>query len=306
MLSILFASHNGATTLPLMLEAFCNLQIPDGGWKIIAVDNASTDNTSEILRKYSSKLPLEVIFCGERGKNRALNTGITNIEGDLVILTDDDIVPNADWLIEFEKSARLHSEFDIFGGAIKPYWQSPPPSWILNSHHVNMVVLYGLTPTYFKEGDIEPWAIWGANMMVRSKIFSSGYRFNEMVGPASGAYIMGSEKEFITRLSSAGHRCYFTPFPVVQHIIRPQQMERQWMIKRAFRSGRQHRYDINSNEYTSVIQRFIGIEPWQVRTLVESLFAAAFLRILFLKDKSFIYEWNIYNITGQIYQHYKS
>jgi glycosyltransferase involved in cell wall biosynthesis len=43
MVTVLLATYNGAETLPKALNAYCQLQAPTAGWKLVVVDNGSTD-----------------------------------------------------------------------------------------------------------------------------------------------------------------------------------------------------------------------------------------------------------------------
>ena len=49
MLTVLIATYNGGRTLPSVLNAYCKLAPPDEEWKLVIVDNGSTDNTEEKL-----------------------------------------------------------------------------------------------------------------------------------------------------------------------------------------------------------------------------------------------------------------
>lgn len=43
MLTVLMATHDGSDTLERTLRAFAALDEPSGGWKLVIVNNASTD-----------------------------------------------------------------------------------------------------------------------------------------------------------------------------------------------------------------------------------------------------------------------
>ncbi len=302
MLTILFSSFNGSKTLPRMLKAFLNLQEPTNGWKIIAVDNGSTDDTYEILKSYLQYLPLTIIQHAERGKNKALNRGLKHIEGELVVLTDDDIIPNEDWLLKLQEAANSQPNYDIFGGTILPQWPSPPPSWLIK--HAPLGMAYSLTSQDLKGEKIAPGSVWGPNMMIRSKIFLSGIRFDENVGPAAGAYIMGSETELTTRLATHGHNCFFIPEAIVRHIIRPNQIKKSWILKRGFRAGRGIQRSQRSGCKPTVPQRVLGLESWQIRQLLESTLMSFILKITNQNIKAFPFEYNVYYLAGSIYQHF--
>src|SRR4051812_9217289 len=76
MITVLFSTFNGADTLPVMMESLTRLNPPPGGWKLVAVDNGSTDGSGDLLLSFSGRLPLTVLSEPAKGKNRALNRGL--------------------------------------------------------------------------------------------------------------------------------------------------------------------------------------------------------------------------------------
>src|ERR1700685_2727423 len=110
MITVLFATRDRAEGLQRMLEALLAVQVPDGGWKLIVADNGSRDATSSVLQRSSNLLPLMVVNEPAAGKNRALNRAIPEIEGDLTVLTDDDVIPDHDWLVQLQRAAAAHPE----------------------------------------------------------------------------------------------------------------------------------------------------------------------------------------------------
>jgi glycosyltransferase involved in cell wall biosynthesis len=223
MISIVFATHNGAHTLRRMLDAVTRLAYPKDRFEVLVADNASTDGTRDIVLSYERVLPLTYLYCAKRGKNVALNAAIERIRGELVVLTDDDTICEPSWLTAYERCALQQPDYDIFGGTILPHWEvEPSPSLVAN---LPIGITYALTDPKLQAGDIYPGLVWGPNMMVRRRVFDEGLRFNESVGPSAGQYAMGSETEFTLRAAAKGHRCYFEPQAVVRHIIRAHQVE---------------------------------------------------------------------------------
>ncbi|WP_114395424.1 glycosyltransferase family 2 protein [Oleisolibacter albus] len=236
MLTVIFSSHNGARTLPRVLEAYTRLIAPRGGWRLIAVDNGSSDDTPAILSSFVGRLPLTLLREAGKGKNRALNRALPQAEGDLFVFTDDDAVPEPDWLLRLRAAADAHREHDIFGGAIRPFWPHDPPDWMAR-FKLPLNVLYAVTQE--QEGPCAASLVWGPNMAIRAAVFRQGHRFDDTVGPdGTPAYAMGSETEFNTRLERAGHRAWFVADALVHHMIRPEQMDEGWILGRAYRHGR--------------------------------------------------------------------
>ncbi len=70
MLTVLLATRNRARILGNVLESYRLLQQPRTGWKLIVVNNGSTDETAEVIASFKSRLPLDSV--------RELTTGKIN------------------------------------------------------------------------------------------------------------------------------------------------------------------------------------------------------------------------------------
>src|SRR6185437_2364896 len=235
MLTVLMATKNRAATLRETLESFCRLQEPSSGWKLVIVDNGSTDQTPEILASFANRLPLHTLYEPANGKNSALNLGLGIVEGDLTVFTDDDVFPHADWLIELRKAADAQLAYSMFGGAVVPRWEIRPPHWI---RWLQKGPVYALTDPSMKEGPLPPFLVFGPNMAIRTSVFQSGVRLDPSIGPRGSSYPMGSETELTLRLDRQGYKAWFVPSAVVEHFIRDYQMRKGWVLKRAIRYGR--------------------------------------------------------------------
>src|SRR6202035_837014 len=107
----------------------------------------------------------------------------TLVEGDLTVLTDDDVFPHADWLIQLRNAADAQPTFSIFGGAIVPRWEVPPPSWI---EWMDLGPVFTVTPAWLKDGALPPHhitVVQGPNMAIRTQVFRSGILFDPSIGP---------------------------------------------------------------------------------------------------------------------------
>jgi glycosyltransferase involved in cell wall biosynthesis len=236
-LTVLFATRNGERVLSKTLEAYCRVNAPIHPWKLVVVDNGSQDLTHNILASFGNRLPLQTMHEPTAGKNRALNHGLTVCEGRLVIVTDDDAIPDPSFLTAWEKYLDQYPDYEIFGGSIDLHFEVPPPSWMLkNISQLDMMFAVRNLP----EGPITADAIFGPNMAVRSSVFENGFRFNENIGPngSDPDYPMGSETEFCCRVAQNGVKAWFAKEPRVQHIVRSSQLTSSYWAKRAYRHGR--------------------------------------------------------------------
>jgi len=236
-LTVLFATRNGERVVGRTLEGYCKNEAPSVNWKIVVVDNGSTDSTSGVIESFKDRLPLELLHQPIPGKNCALNLGLSAVEGSAVILTDDDAIPNPNFLKAWVKGLNGSQEYELFGGSIEPLFETPPPSWLKNDRfYFDMLFVARSLP----EGPIEPEDIFGPNMAIRASVFKRGFRFNENIGPngSDANYPMGSETEFCCRLVQSGAKCWFAKEPLVYHIVHAHQMRMAYWVKRAYRHGR--------------------------------------------------------------------
>jgi len=296
MLTVIFATRNRAPILRDVLTAFCNLQAPESGWKLVVVDNGSTDETQSVLSSFADRLPLRMAFERRIGKNHALNMGLHLAEGDLIVFTDDDSFPNPDWLVHLRRVADSQPDFSIFGGPVVPRWQVPPPPWI---SWVEAGPAFGLNSAGIRGGPIPRGPleesvreILGPNMALRSAVLQRGYHFDVSIGPRGNSYAMGSESELLLRLTQDGEKAWFTREAVVAHLIRKEQMDEKWILKRGVRFGRG-------------MQRLFPVKLWGpvprhlFRDVPKELILIAVAFVTRRHDKLFQARWRLNMLRGK-------
>ena len=235
MLTVFIATCGRAATLGRVLSSYTAMIPPRGGWKLVVIHNGVDDGSAQVARSFAGRLPLVGVSEPRRGKNRALNAGLRELEGDLAVFTDDDCLPDADWLVRLRGAVDSHPEYTIFGGAIGLVWSQEPEDWILRC--VRMAPMFAVTDPAREEGPCDPTRVWGPNMAIRSEPFGRGFRFDESRGPnGSQTYAMGGETEFTLRLAIAEQAsCWYCADARVRHIVTQRMMTRGWMLRRAFR-----------------------------------------------------------------------
>lgn len=294
MLTVLIATHNGARTLPEVMNAFCKLQSPEGGWKLIIVDNGSTDSTKEIIESFRPKLPLTYVFEPLLGKSVAQNTGLRDMAGDLVVFTDDDVLPRPDWLLQIRVTADSQPSFSMFGGSIVPHWEVPPENWILKVR----CSLLAITDPAWEDGPIAAPRLFGPNMAVRSDLIRAGYRFDTSLGPAGSRYRMGEDTDFVQRLGEAGFKAWHCKRAVVAHIIRIDQMKKEWVLRRAIPSGRSD-YRREFRDSPSSPTLLLGIPRYLVREVLEQVVRLGRAYLSRDADAVFAERWRLQYLAGR-------
>jgi glycosyltransferase involved in cell wall biosynthesis len=242
LLTVLMATYNGAGTLPQVLRAYMALRPPVGGWRLVIADNGSDDATAQVIAAFRGRLPLSSVYVARRGRSPALNGAVEHAlrqggdGSELFVFGDDDAMPAPDWLCRLQQCARSHPGYALFGGAIVPAWREKPLDWLLRLTPVGLT--WGITSPDLRDAPIYPGLVWGANMAIRRRIFEAGARYDESIGPQGASYAMGSETKLNLDMYQSGNPSWFCPQAKVAHIIRVQQVQRAWILRRAFLFGR--------------------------------------------------------------------
>ena len=296
MLTVLLATRNGSRTLPTVLENFTRLQVPSSGWKLVVVDNGSTDQTREIVTSFRASLPLTYIFEERPGKNAALNAGLEHLEGDLAVFTDDDVFPHPDWLIRLRAAADAHLAYSMFGGVVRPRWEVTPPHWV---RWVDTRIVFAITDLQMVEGPTNLGLLFGPNMAIRAEVFKGGIRFNTSIGPRGNNYPMGSETELVLRLGRQGHKAWHVRDAVVEHFIREDQMNKPWVLGRAIRFGR-GRFRISQTADAVAVPCWLGMPVNLFPQLFKKGIKWAIAWLSFNEQAAFSARWEFNYLLGNL------
>ena len=240
-ISILFATHNGARTLPRMMAALARLKAPDRPWRIVAVDNASTDETAQILAEAAMRLPMTVLSCPTPGKLPALKVGVGAVTGDLVVFTDDDVEPVPGWLRAYEAAADAHPEAGFFGGPITPTPLEPLSPWyeVSEGFHGEL-----FARSRIEDGPIDPEDdLFGPNFMLRAEHLDVLDSTPDWIGPTFQAskaksFPLCDDTAIVMAAGAKGLAARGVAAARVNHLVRGFQTELTFMLERAQRHGR--------------------------------------------------------------------
>jgi len=296
------ATRDGAATLPRVLDAYCRLAEPDGGWRLLIVDNGSADGTPALLADYAGRLPLRPLHEARPGKNVALNLALAaalerpGADDELFIFTDDDATPAPDWLLQWRACAESQPGYGVFGGAITADWEAAPPAWLLKLAPLG--VTFGLTAPELRDGPVYPGLVWGANMAVRRGAFAAGQRFDTTVGPNGGAYAMGSETELTRRLARAGWRAWFCGGARVAHRIRASQETPAYVLRKAWRFGRGKYLQDSPGSFPELL----GVPRWMLARYLCQLAGLARAALSGDADARFVRRWELAYLRGYFYE----
>jgi|SRR5581483_4284026 glycosyltransferase involved in cell wall biosynthesis len=297
MLTVLFSTRNRAEILDAVLAYYCRLVEPAGGWKLIVVDNGSTDHTQEVISRYQQRLPLVQRFEVRAGKNIALNQGLLDISGDLIVFSDDDAFPQSDWLVRMRAVADAQPDYDIFAGVVVPRWEIHPELWLLSA--IPLGAAFTISDLRQPEGPTSSHNVFGPNMALRANIFARGLRFDPRIGPRGSNYAMGSETEFVRRLMALGYKAWYCHDAVVEHLIPAAHLRIGWLRRRAVSFGR-GQYRLATHEQPAQVPAYFGIPRYLLRQII-SVQSRIFLAICKLDRQRFFQAcWHLHYLWGQL------
>lgn len=235
-ITVIIASHNRSDQLLETLHhARALTAVPDHPAELLVVDNASTDGTASVLRRFAESVPVTLLHEPNPGKSNALNQAISVAKGELLVFTDDDVTVTPAWLEALAHAAESHPGHDFFGGKVHSQWSTEPPRWFRENYR-----WLGLTPTRdYGEEMVECRPenrrfFLGANLAIRRRVFAAGLRFDPDFGPklafGSKDSRHGSEDWLIQHeMLAAGYTGLYVPGAIVHHRDDPVRMTKSYL-----------------------------------------------------------------------------
>jgi glucosyl-dolichyl phosphate glucuronosyltransferase len=255
MISVLIATRNRAALLAATLEGLAQQEAPGQPVEIVIVDNGSTDDTAAVVARARERAPAPVIYLREErpGKSHALNTALSHVRGDLVVLTDDDVLPSPGWLAAYVRAFEM-SDTDFVVGRILPLWEAPPPRWMSPALYGVLAVPDGGTRTLsIARGLNEHIMPLGANMAIRRRVVDRIGGWSPDLGKLEGTLRTGEDHEFGLRMLAAGFSGRYEPEACVRHRVAADRLRlgyfRKWFYDNGKIEAQLDRFYPTTNRY---------------------------------------------------------
>lgn len=221
--SVVIATYNRSALLAETLRSLAEHVQNVDGLEVIVVNNNSKDDTTAVATSYENSLPrFRLLLELNQGLSFARNRGVSEANGDVVIFLDDDVELETNWLKELLAPFR-DPEVAVSGGKVMPFGMQAFPEWLPRE--------YGYLASVFDPSDsvCEVAKVMGANFAVRRQVFDEVGLFDVKLGRKGSKLLGGEEVELFKRVSNAGYKIVYTPYPVVWHKVadklRPEYIE---------------------------------------------------------------------------------
>ncbi|MCU0287534.1 MAG: glycosyltransferase [Acidobacteria bacterium] len=197
--SVIVCTYNRSALLRRLLEALANQTAALDSFEIIVVNDGSTDNTADVCQSMKERLPhMKVITMpGNSGLSAAGNQGVNAASGRFILFTDDDCIPNTDWV---ENMCRTLNDSPIAAGAMI----SPVSNYFKLCH--NIAQFYPFMPGQ-KARTLD--FIAGANMGFQKHVMKDIGSFREDT--------IIPDMEYILRARQKGYSITYGPDAAITH-----------------------------------------------------------------------------------------
>ena len=109
MISVVIPAYNEENNITACLNSLVK-QKTKKKFEVIVVDNASTDNTVSVVKKFNKKLNLIVVSEKYKGRGAARAKGFSVASGDIILSTDSDTVVPSNWVDYLSTKLELLAE----------------------------------------------------------------------------------------------------------------------------------------------------------------------------------------------------
>jgi len=205
--------HNNSYNLANVLAAYDRQDVSEP-FELVAVDDASTDDTLTVLSGYRPKRFSLRILVQEKntGPGGARNRAIPSVESPLILFVGDDILPERDLLRKHLQIHRIYSEpnYAVLGHV------SWPEKMLVNTvmRHIDGIGAQQFSYNYFQDGtEYDFRHFYTANLSVKTEFLN----VEELWFDPDFTYAAYEDIELAYRLQKKGLRILYSSAPIGWH-----------------------------------------------------------------------------------------
>jgi glycosyltransferase involved in cell wall biosynthesis len=255
------------------------LKIPSGvKWELLIVNNNCSDDTDTVIARHAVHLPIRRLFERTPGKPFAANLAISQAKGNLLLWTDDDVLVNPDWLVEYDKAAREWPDVMYFGGSVEPWFAVEPPKWI-SRHLVALNAVYAIRRIGSDPRPVDELEYpFGVNMAMKRQALDS-ISFDTRLGPRGNDRVHREDMELIGLFKQQGYQGRWVPKASLRHYIPAERLTYRYIWRWYVDESRtvQRLQDPEDVKSLLNVTLLFGAPRWMVRRYLRELARALLL-----------------------------
>jgi glycosyltransferase involved in cell wall biosynthesis len=234
--SVVVSTYNRAALLKSAIESICG-QRTHLPFELIVVDNNSTDATAAVVRDYAALDPrVRCLFEPKQGVAHGRNAGIAAARADLLLFTDDDVVPSETWIERMAEVCAAKPDCGCVGGCVLPLWLAPPPAWLTERHWAPLGLIQHPAAEQFDAANRK--CLITGNMAVRREVFERVGTFSAEFQRVKGGAGTIEDREFQERYFNIGGKCWFDPSIVARGWVPPDRLRKSYHRRWHFGHGK--------------------------------------------------------------------
>ncbi len=237
-ITVLICTRDRAASLRATLTSlFCQTEAAALDWEIIVVYGPTGNGeTAALCREFQATYPSRLRFLVETspGKSNALNTGIAASLGNIIALTDDDVLCAPDYIESIRAVFNLYPA-DGVQGRILLDCEGGWPKW-MDHEMAAFMSLRDLGDDAMEWND----NLAGTNMVLRREVIQNLGGFAPEVGASASGFM--EDSEFSLRMRRMGCRLIYAPQIIVRHQVPRCRLTKSFFRERYFRWGRSEAY----------------------------------------------------------------
>ena len=209
--SIIIPSYNSASTIGQAIKASLAQDYPENKMEIIVVDDGSTDNTRDVVKRYvdykvtrSQSHKVTYLWQEKKGPAAARNRGWRRAKGDVIFFTDADCIPARDCLAVMTEDI-VKKNIGVTAGT---YGIKNRQSIVATSIHEEIMFRHLRMPNYIN-------SFGTYNVLIKRSILNGLGGFNENYLSSSA-----EDSDLSYRIIAKGYKIYFEKQSAVLHFYR--------------------------------------------------------------------------------------
>lgn len=230
-ISVIICTYNRSASLLRTLRSLTAQTLDAALWELVVVDNNSPDDTQQVAAGFAAEHPeldVRTFFEPRQGLSHARNRGIGESRGEYVVLIDDDVEVNDDFVRAYLEFFDAHPQAAAAGGRVAPLYEFDPPRWL------SPVAERPIAGTLDKGDAVVPLKgryPTGANMGFRRDVLLDVGAFNPELGRTGKKLLGGEEKDLFVRIVAAGGEIWYVPEARILHIIPESRLTRAYFSR---------------------------------------------------------------------------
>ncbi len=274
--SVLIPAHNEEVVLEDTLKSVMALNYPESRFEVLVVDDASTDRTGEIAKRWASRFQnLRVIQIPEMeragGKAAALNRGIKACRFENIAIYDADNRPDPDALRHLATQLATHPELGAVIGTFRTINRK-------KNLLTRMINIEGLSFQWIVQAGrwmlMRVCSLPGTNLIIRRSLLESLGGWDENA--------LTEDAELSIQIYQAGYQIKYIPYAITWE-QEPEKLSTWFRQRTRWVRGNNYVVTKHARQILRIRPRRLGLELFYTMSLYYVFFAAIVLSdVLFI------------------------